>query len=71
MIPNPMFIYPRAAALLRWSDKCIILVTMAEWSNATDSRSVSFGSAGSNPAPVTHNLLTAYYHYYQYKNASC
>ena len=52
MIPNSMFICPRATALLRWSDKYITLVTMAEWSNATDSRSVSFGSAGSNPASV-------------------
>ena len=59
MIPNPMFIYPRAAALLRWSDKCITLVTMAEWSNATDSRSVSFGSAGSNPAGDTSCLVSS------------
>ena len=27
-----------------------IKVPLAEWSNATDLRSVSFGSAGSNPA---------------------
>ena len=30
----------------------IIKDSMAEWSNATDSRSVLFGGAGSNPAGV-------------------
>ena len=30
--------------------RILITTPMAEWSNATDLRSVSFGSAGSNPA---------------------
>ena len=34
-------------------------VTMAEWSNATDSRSVSPGSAGSNPAGDKVSLVSS------------
>ena len=33
--------------------------SMAEWSNATDSRSVLFGGAGSNPAGDILRILTA------------
>ena len=36
-----------------------IKVSMAEWSNATDLRSVLFGGAGSNPAGDKLRFLTA------------
>ena len=57
MIPNPMFIYPRETALLRWSDKCINLVTMVEWSNTIDLRSISLWRAQVRTLLVTNALL--------------
>ena len=39
--------------------KCVSITNkgaMAEWSNATDLSSVSFGSAGSNPAGATSRI---------------
>ena len=36
-------------------------VSMAEWSNATDLSSVSFGSAGSNPAGATYRISHSNY----------